>query len=170
MAVNEPVVQVLQAMPPATLYATEDVRLGGSTPAESVHVWDFDDSVIEYMDFLCVLRGYGGGGLTFTLAWMATSAITGAVVLSMAIRRLVSDAEDVDSSHTYDFNDTNMLSPPSASGEIVYSTISFTDGLDMDDWSEGEMAIVRVRRLATSGGDDMVGDVELLGIEGRETA
>ena len=169
MASGDPVVQVLQAMPPGTLYATEDVRAGGSTPAESLHVWDFDDTAAEYMDFLCVLRGYDGGGLTFTLPWMATTATTNAVLWGAAIRRFVDDAEDIDGSHTYDFNNAAADTAPSATGEQSYPTIAFTDGADMDSWAEGEFAIVRVRRLPTDAGDTMAGDAELLGIEGRET-
>lgn len=169
MAAGDAVLSVLKVMPPGTLAATMDVRAGGSTPAESVLVWDFDDTTSEYMDFLCQLRGYDGGGLTFTLPWSATSATSGDVVWDIAIRRLNDDAEDIDASHAYDYN-TVTDTAASASGELSYPTIAFTDGVDMDSWADGELAIVRVARDADEGDDDMVGDAELWAISAVETA
>jgi hypothetical protein len=168
MASGDPVVRVIQAMPPGASFSTLDVRPGGSTPAESAMIFDFDDTAIEYMDFLCELVGYGGGGLTFTLPWSATTATSGSVRWGVAIRRLEDDVDDIDSSHTYAFNEVTDAAP-SASGELSYPTISFTDGSDMDDWADGELAIVRVRRDATNGGDDMTGDAELWAVSGKET-
>ena len=168
MASGDPVLQVLKVLPPSTLAATIDTRSGGSTPAEDVLVHDFDASTIEYMDYLCVLRGYQGGGLTLTLPWSATTATSGNAVLGAAVRRFADDAEDVDVSHTYNFNDVTDAAP-SASGEVVYPTIAFTDGAEMDSWADGELAIVRVRRNASSGSDTMSGDLELWGLWGKET-
>src|SRR3990167_10756005 len=79
MASGDTVVQIISIMPPAATYATFDVRPGGSTPAENFPVWDFDASANEYLYFLCILRGYDGGGLTITLPWSATTATTGTV-------------------------------------------------------------------------------------------
>src|SRR3990167_11206015 len=127
MATAEPVVKVLRILPPATTYAQPDIRAGGSTPAENVMVWDFDASTIEYLDFLCRLEGYDGGGLTFTLPWSATSATSGAARWGAAIRRIQDDAEDIDAAHTYDYNDVDDTAA-SVSGELSYPTIAFTDG------------------------------------------
>lgn len=168
MASGDAVVQVLKVMPPGATAATMDVRAGGSTPAESVLVWDFDDSIIEYMDFLCKLEGYGGGGLTFTTPWSATSATNGVCRWGIAIRAFPDDAEDIDVNHDYEFNDVDDTAA-SASGELSYPAIAFTDGADMDSWAEGELAIVRVRRNASHANDTMTGDAELwsapLGLE-----
>lgn len=155
-------------MPPGASFATIDTRAGGSAPAEALVVHDFDAAAIEYLDFLCQLKGYGGGGLTLTLPWAATSATTGTVRWGAAIRRLQDDAEDIDAAHTYDFNSVDDVAP-TLSGEIVYPTVAFTHGADMDSWADGELAIVRVRREADHVNDDMVGDSELLGLVGRET-
>jgi isopentenyl diphosphate isomerase/L-lactate dehydrogenase-like FMN-dependent dehydrogenase len=168
MASGNPVVHVLAALTPATVYATLDIRLGGSTPVESVEVFDFDASAIEYMDFKCVLRGYGGGGLTFTLPYSMTSATTGGVRLEVGIRRMVDDAEDIDAAHTYDFNGvTDTVA--SLAGELSYPVVTFTDGADMDSWTDGEVAIVRVRRKIDDAGDDATGDLELWAVIGKET-
>lgn len=168
MASGNNVVLFLEQMPPFTLFATYDQRPGGSTPLEMVQVLDFDQSTIEYMDYKCRLDGYNGGGLTFTLVWSSTSSITGNVRWSIAIRRIVDDAEDIDASHTYDYNEVTDTCA-SASGEVSYCTITFTNGSDMDSWADGELAIIRVRRNASDGADTMTSDAELWGIAGRET-
>jgi hypothetical protein len=149
-----------RAMPPATAFATLDVRAGGSTPAEQVEVFDFDDTTAEHMDFLCELTAdYAGGGLSCVVTWSATTATTGAVQWELAFRRLADDAEDIDTSQTYDFN-TVSTTTASASGEVQYSTIAFTHGADMDSLAAGEVAILRLRRNP-AGTDDLTGDAEL---------
>lgn len=168
MASGDSVLEIIEVAQPATSYATFDVRAGGSTPAESIPVYDFDPDAIEYLDFICRLRNYDGGGLTFNIAWMATSATTGVTRWGIAIRRLQDDAEDVDTSQTYDYNDADCTTA-SATGEVAYDTITFTSGADMDSWADGELAIVRLRRNATHANDNMAGDAELLGFSATET-
>lgn len=170
MAINDPVVQILEVMPPQATSAAPDVRAGGSTPAEGVQVWDYDATTIEYTDFKCKLHGYDGGGLTFTLPWSATTATSGETGFEIGIRRMNDDAEDIDAAHTYAFNViSGGDTAPSLSGELSYPTITFTDGPDMDSWADEELAIVRVRRN-TAAPDDMAGDAELWGLFGKETA
>jgi len=168
MASGDPVVQILEVMPPGANAATIDVRAGGSTPAENIMVYDFDAAATEYMDLKCKLEGYEGGGLTFTAPWSASSATSGQSRLEIAIRRVQDDAEDIDAAHTYVYNGVSDTAP-SASGELSYPTIPYTYGADMDSWAEGEIAIVRFRRLHDHGDDNMTGDLELWGLFGLET-
>lgn len=167
MASGTPV-QILDIYYPATLFAQMIVRQGGSTPAERVRVHAFDAATNEYVDFLCRLQGYAGGGLTFTLAWSATSATSGVCRWAIAVRRIQDDAEDIDASHTYDFNEVDATAA-SASGEVAYDTIAFTNGADMDSWATGELAIVRVQRNAAHANDTMTGDAELWALVAAET-
>jgi hypothetical protein len=168
MASGDPVVQVLEIMTPGTTYAQVDIRPGGSSPTEQTVVWDFDTSTVEYLDFLCRLTKYAGGGLTFTLPWMASTATSNQVRWEIGIRAMPDDAEDMDASHTYDYNGVSDTCA-SASGEVSYPTITFTNGTDMDSWANDEMGIVRVRRLTSHTDDTMTGDAELLGLFGKET-
>lgn len=168
MASGNPVVQILEVMTPATLAAELSVRVGGSTPAERVPIHLFDAATIEYIDYKCVLRGYGGGGLTLTLPWSAASATSGVTRWGAAIRRMTDDAVDIDASQTYDYNDVDDTAA-SASGELSMPTITFTNGADMDSWADGEVAILRVRRNAAHANDTMTGDAELWGLIGKET-
>jgi len=169
MASGDPVVQIIKTLPPGATFATIDTKVGGATPAESVRVWDFDAGTSEYIDFLCRLHGYGGGGLTFRIFWSADTATTAEVVWDIAIRRFADDAEDLDTAHSYDFNTSGAVTAPSALNEIGYDTITFTDGVDMDSWADGELAIVRLARDADEAGDDMAGDAELWALVGEET-
>lgn len=168
MASGDVVVVILEDMPPATSYATFDVRAGGSTPAESISVYDFDASASEYMDFKAFLKGYDGGGLTFRIAWTSTSATSGQTRWEIGIRRLSDDADDVDGSHSYDTNGVSATAP-SAAGEIVYDNITFTNGADMDSWADGEAAIIRIYRDHDHADDGMTGDAELFALIGYET-
>lgn len=168
MASGDNVVVIEYVMPPGSSYATEDVRPGGSTPAENVIVYDFSDGADKYVDFMCRLEGYDGGGLTFTIVWSATTATSGNVVIDIAIRRLAFDAEDIDAAHTYDFNSVTDAAP-STSGYITNATITFTNGSDMDSWANNEWAIVRIRRNGDDASDTMTDTMELWGIVGKET-
>lgn len=168
MASGDIVVQIQAVLFPNANAAAPINRVGGSTPAERVVLYAFDASTIEYMDFLCYLNGYDGGGLTFTIVWSATSATTNVCRWGIGIRRLQDDAEDIDSSQTYDYNDVDATTA-SVSGEQAYDTIAFTSGADMDSWADGEAAIVRLRRNASHANDNMTGDAELWFIVGKET-
>jgi len=159
-ATKKKTVQILRIMPPATLSSTLDVRPSASSPAEQLVMGDFDDTTIEYTDLLCRMSDtYGGGGLTWDFAWMATSATSGNVQWEAAIRRLEDDGEDFDSSHTYVFNSVTSTAP-GTSGNPKYAAITFTDGADMDNVAAGEFFILRMRRNTA---DTMVGDAELMG-------
>jgi hypothetical protein len=169
MASNDIVGIVYAVVPPATTYATPDARAGGSTPAESFPVWDFDDTTAEHLDFHCVLSPtYAGGGLTVRIYWSATSATTNSCVWNAAIRRINDDGEDIDTSQTYDFNAVTATTA-NVSGEVKYSEITFTSGADMDSLAAGEQFVLRVKRDASNGSDNMTGDAELHSVTIRET-
>jgi len=170
MASSDPVVEILDVLVPAANAAQLAVRAGGSTPAERVTVWAFDGgSADEFLDLLCALRGYDGGGLTFRIAYSMASATSGNVRWGIAVRRMTDDAEDIDTSQTYDFNEAHEA-VPNVSGEVGYLEIAFTNGADMDSWADGELAIVRIKRDASdTTNDTATGDAELWAVLGRET-
>ena len=168
MASGDNVVQIISVTPPGDNFATPVKIDGGSTPNEGVIGWAFDAASDEYLDFLCKLEGYGGGGLTFQLRWRAASATANECRWGVGIRRIADDAEDLDVSHSYQFNEGDFTAP-SAAGEYDYAEITFTDGADMDSWAENEMAIVRVFRNADHANDDMTGDAQLVALHGLET-
>jgi len=162
MASGDVVGIISQIIPPQSSFATPDFVVGGSTPVEEFPVYDFPADSSVYLDFICTLQGYGGGGLTITPPWSASATAGGSnqVRWEAAIRRIADDAEDVNTAHTYDFNGASD-SPPSAIGEISYPTITFTDGVDMDSLADGEAFVLRVYRDHDHADDAMSGDAEL---------
>lgn len=161
MATNDLVVLVTDISAPSVDGAYPDVRAGGSTPGEIFTVWAFIDTATSYLDLKFWLSTrYSGNGLTFILPWAATAATTGAVHWEAAIRRIADDAEDLDASHTYDYNSVNATTA-SAAGELDYATITFTDGADMDNLVAGEWAYLRIRRVPGDASDNL-GEIALL--------
>lgn len=168
MASGDVVGIINEIVPPSTLFAVFGTRLGGSTPAELVPFWAFDAATAWYLDFYCTLQGYAGGGLTVVLKWMAASATTGDTLWRAAVRRVADDAEDVDTSQTYDYNSVTATTA-SATGEFAYDTITFTSGADMDSLVNTEDFVLRVGRDAAAGGDTMAGNAQLVSVTIRET-
>ncbi len=165
MASGDPVVQIFERMPPATLAATIGYRTGGSTPNEELMFYNFVNGSVTHRDYYCRLVGYDGGGLTLHGAVIAPTVTSGTFIIGAAIRRLADDAEDIDSSHSYQYNDVT-ITVASISGEPKYFTITFTDGADMDDLADGEWFILRIRR---NGGSAAEAAQLLSGISGLET-
>jgi len=154
--------------PPAAAFATNDQRVGTNI---TVDLLDFDDTTDESIFFLCHMPdNYAGGGLTITIEWMATSATTGTVSLDISLMSITDDADDVD---TKAFAAANNINPTTASatGEVDYAPVTFTDGADMDSVAAGEDFFLKFTRDAngTTSTDDMTGDLELVKITIKET-
>lgn len=158
----------LHNTPPATLFATLDMMVGASTPAENVPVLDFDDTTVEYADFYCVMpRTYSGGGVTLTF-YHSAAATSGVFGINAAFRRVADDVEDLDTTaQTYDYNEV-AATVASAAGEVAYDTLAFTDGADMDSVVAGDYFILRIKRN-TSVSSDATGDCSINAIEIKET-
>lgn len=169
MASGDPVVILLEAMPPAANPATLGFRNGGSTPAERNRLWEFDSTTAEYMDFRGVLHGYGGsGGLTLHIKWSADGVASGNVVWRAAFRAIEDDTHDVDASHTYSYQSVTATAP-TVDGEVDYADIVFTDA-QIDGLNDGDMFILRVGRDAGNASDTMnSNDAQLWAVTGEET-
>ena len=147
---------------PSTNNAAFDIR-------NVVAVLDFDDTTAENVEFAGFMpRHYAAGGITVTVGWMATAAITGATVWGVSFKSVSDDLDDLD---TKAFAASNNVTATTASGsgEVAYDTITFTDGADMDSVAAGEYFRMKIERLAADAGDTLVGDAELVFIEIKET-
>lgn len=134
-------------------------------------VLDYDDTTEESAEFAGFMpRHYDGGGITVTVGWMATSATSGTISLDVAFKSVSDDADDMDTKSFAAANNANPTTA-SASGEVDYATITFTDGADMDSIAAGEYFRMEVTRDAdgTTSTDNMSGDMELVFVEIRET-
>lgn len=153
-----------QNEPPSSNYATLDTRNG-------YLVLDFDADADESAIFRGFMpRHYAGGGVTVTVGWMASSATSGTISLDAAFLSVTDDADDLD---TKSFATAKNVNPTaaSASGEVDYVTIAFTNGSEMDSVAAGEMFLLKITRDAngTTSTDNMTGDMELVFIEIKET-
>ena len=145
--------------PGAATYATPDTR-------NSHPVLDFDAATDEDAIFGGVLpTAYAGGGLTIEIYWTATSATTGDVVWNADIERMNTDL-DADS---FVGANTATSTTNATSGIITKTTITFTDGADMDSLAAGEAFRLKITRDANAAGDTMAGDAELHRVVMRET-
>jgi hypothetical protein len=159
MASGKPCAEIIREMPPAASAAGYDTRAGGSTPAETFPVLTFDAGTDEYMDYLCRLVDWAGGGLDLPLAGVFASATTGNARMQAAIRRLDA-AEDVDGAHTYVYQSVNVAAP-ATNGQTAYATIAFTNA-QIDSLANGEDFVLRLRRDADDGTNDTAaGDFQL---------
>ena len=148
---------------PSSNYATFDVRSG-------VLVLDFDDGTDESAEFAGFMpRHYDGGGLTVTIGWMASSATSGNCDWEVSLKSVSDDADDLDTKAFASANGV-IAAAASASGEVAYDTVTFTDGADMDSIAAGEYFRLELNRDANDATNDtMTGDAELVFIEIRET-
>jgi hypothetical protein len=163
MASSDNVLQLIKIVQPLTLYATIDQKLSASIPKEKYIVYDFDDSSSEFLDHICKLDGYDGGGINLYIYWSSDVNTASDVVWNAAIRRISDGTLSPMTGYSYDYN-TVIATVPAISGSVDYAVIPFSDGNDMDDWANGELALVRLYREGAVGGDTMGGDACLWGI------
>lgn len=153
-----------QGEPPSSNYATLDTRNG-------VLVADFDDTTDESLDFAGFMPlHYAGGGITVTVGWMATSATANTISLDVSFMSVTDDADDLDTKAFAAAKNANPTTA-SATGEVDYVNITFTDGADMDSVAAGEYFRMRITRDAngTTSTDNMAGDMELVFVHIKET-
>ena len=150
--------------PPASAFGTFDTRNG-------YLVIDLDDTTDESAIFrFAVPNNYAGGGFTVKVLWMATSATTGTISLDVAFMSVTDDADDLDTKAFAAANNANPTTA-SATGEVDYVSVTFTDGADYDSIAAGEMAFIKITRDAdgTTSTDNLVGDAEIVEILIYET-
>jgi len=115
-------------------------------------------------------RSYRGGGVTVTIGWMATDTTVTPhnVVWNAAFKSVTDDADDLDTK-AYAAVNAVTDAEASASGEVAYAEIAFTDGADMDSVAAGEYFRLKITRDADNGSDTLTDDAELVFVEIRET-
>lgn len=154
-------------------FATFDTILTASTdePDNVIPVLDFDPgSTEEYVYFQGFMpSAYAGNGVTVTIGWSST-ATTGNVIWSVAFKSVTDDADDLDTKTFAAENDSAADATASAAGEVAYTSITFTDGADMDSVAAGEMFWLEVRRSSADASDTLdSNDAELHFVVIKET-
>lgn len=146
--------------PPSSNYATFDVRNGRP-------VADYDAGTIETLHFTGVVPSqYAGGGVTVELTWMATSATSGDVVWGVSWEELDANNNDLDSD-TFGAETTGAGTANGTSGKTTKTSLNISHA-NMGSPAAGDAFRLKVRRVATDGGDTATGDAELLTVHVKE--
>lgn len=148
--------------PPTVAYATLDHR--NQRPC-----LDFDDTADENAVFSYIMpRHYGGGGVTAYFHYGMTTATSGKVRLEAAFER-VTGGQALGSDGFASTQAVNVAAVPASAIEDIQS-IAFTNGAQMDSVVAGDGFRFKVTRKSTDTTNDTAsGDLELLGIELKET-
>jgi hypothetical protein len=148
--------------PPSASYATLDTR--NQRP-----VLDFADSGSESGVFGAILpRHYAGGGITAYHHVAFSSATAGSAVIQGAFERVGAELLDLDEDN-FAAAVTANVDVPLTAGSVFISPIAFTDGAQIDSLAVGEYFRYKFTRQGESVTDDASGDMELIGIELKET-
>jgi hypothetical protein len=147
------------SLPPTWAPATPDMRNGQP-------VLDFGDAVIEYTCFAGRMpRHYGGGGITASLMWTATTAISGSVFWATWVERH-NGAHDTDSDSFGSMVQASAAANAAGAGCPVYTEIALAPGA-LDGVLPGDHFRLLIARDPAGG--SMIGDAELWSVELRET-
>lgn len=148
----------LSNRPPTANYASVDLRSG-------FVVLDFDDTTDEKALFHAVLPShYSGGQLLAVVTWTSSTATTGDVQFRVEATRLSSGA-NLDAlpavSGSGDMTDT----APATSGQLM---VLPSPSLSVGGAVAGDLLLIGLTRLASTGADTLTGDTEVVSLEIRE--
>jgi hypothetical protein len=146
--------------PSTSNFATLDTR-------NNHPVLDFDTTTQETAIFSGVLSpAYAGGGLIVEVWWAATSATSGTIGWDVAFERIDESSLDIDSDSFASAQTITAATVPGTSGQVKKTSVTVTDGANMDSLAAGEAFRLRVRRDVAN--DTATGDAELLRVVVRE--
>ena len=146
-------------IPPPSSFATFDVTAAGHV------VLDFDDSTTESVYFEGVMPGQydGSTALTVVLGWKFSTYV-GSQTCDWEVSwyRVADDADSIES-YTFATAQTTLATEASATGELDYASINFTNA-QADGIQPNETFVLKVARDDT-GGTASPGDAELAFVE-----
>jgi hypothetical protein len=157
--------------PPDDAIATLDFILTTSTdePDDVVPVLDFDPGATqEYAVFSAHMPAhYDGGGVTLILIW-TSEATTGNVKWDAAFKRYADSTNLL--SKTYATEQTATTTTDGTARDINTTTITFTNGTQMDSITVEELFHLLVTRDSADSSDTMnSNDAELISVYLKET-
>jgi hypothetical protein len=146
--------------PPSASYATTDLRNGHP-------VLDFDDTAAESAIFTGILYGYAGGGLTVSVGFSMTTAITNTCGWTVEIERIGDQVLDIDADSFASAQTITAVTVPGTSGFVDVVSVSISSGANMDSLADGEQFRLRLKRDVAN--DNAAGDAEMHWVMVKET-
>jgi len=156
MASGDPIAELLGVFFPTTDFPTPDAT------AARVEVWDFDDGTTETMFFLFRMTSAydGSGDVDVEWPWKFTTFVGSQTCdWEVAIARARSDTDSIESL-SFSTAQTGVFAEASATGETIYSSLTFTQS-QFDSVAVDDYFVASFKRDA-SGGTASPGDAELL--------
>jgi len=148
----------LSNRPPTVDYASVDLRNG-------FVVLDFDDTTDEKAFFQAVVPShYRGGQLLAVVTWTSSTATTGDAQFRVETTRLNSGV-NLDALPAVDGSGDVTGTAPATSGQLVVSQTPF---INAGGAVAGDLLLIGLTRLASTGADTLVGDTEFVSLEIRE--
>lgn len=130
-------------LPPATLPAARLYGNGGSTPVEQYPLWQFQQSVVGYLDcYGLVPSSYPGSGAVLSLWFFGAIGTAGNMLISAAGRRLAGGA--IGTSFSYSFATNVNLACPTLDVPVNIS-ITLTHA-QLGSPAAGDPILLRIRR------------------------
>jgi hypothetical protein len=105
--------------------------------------------------------------LTVEVYFAAATATTGTIGWDVAIERIDASSLDIDADSFATAQVITAATVPGTSGMILKSSVSITNGANMDSLAAGEAFRIKLRRNVAS--DTAAGDAQLVAMVARET-
>lgn len=123
----------------------------------------FDDTIAENVLFNSnVPENYNNQDLTMDIDWVAETATTGGVTWGIEVERNTPGGTDIDSD-SFAAQQTGTSTTNGTSGVITRTTITLTQA-QADGVEALDLYRIRIQRVTSDGGDDMIGDAEVLNV------
>lgn len=147
-------------------FDANDVIFPSSSPAAASSrnghpIIAFDDTIAENVLYNSSVPGnYNNQDINFDIDWVAESATTGGVTWGVEVERNAPGGTDIDSP-SFAAQQTGTSTTNGTSGVITRTTITLTQA-QADGVESLDLYRLRLQRVTSDGGDDMVGDAEIL--------
>jgi len=126
----------------------------------------FDDTIAESILFsYLVPENYIGGDINIDIDWVAETATTGGVTWGVEFETNAPGGNDIDSD-SFAAQQTGTSTTNGTSGIITRTIITLTQA-QADSIAASDAYRMRIQRVVGDGGDDMVGDAQIIRISGR---
>ncbi len=126
----------------------------------------FDATVVENVVFHGVMSNdyQSGSNLLIDIDWVAATAVIGDVVWGVEVETIATGGHDIDSD-SFATQQTGQSTTNATSGIVTTTTITLTN-VQADAIAASDAFRLRAQRVATS--DDLLGDAQLLRVQGRQ--
>lgn len=127
----------------------------------------FDQTTQEAMTWpIFIPRLYSSTGITVYVTWVSVPT-SGTAGFDVAFERIGDGSQDIDSDGFASAQTITAVTVPGTSGNSDITNVAVSDGANIDSLVGGEWGRLRLRRDVAN--DNAAGDIQVLGVEGKQT-